>query len=346
MEKVAILGAGSWGTGLSTLLAKKGCTVSIWDRNKDRLSEIASLRENKRYLPGVSIPENVNVSGNITECISNAQVIVMGVPSHAVREVCGYIKNDVKKDQIILNIAKGIENGTYMRMSEVIESVIPGMNVCVLSGPSHAEEVARDIPTAVVASSRTRKTADYIQDMFMTPKFRVYTNPDIIGVELGGALKNIIALAAGISDGLGYGDNTKAMLMTRGISEITRLGVAMGADSFTFSGLSGIGDLIVTCTSMHSRNRRAGILIGQGKTVDEAQAEVKMVVEGVKTTIAAYELSQKHEVEMPITKVLYQVLFKSKNPQYAVSELMTRQKTEEIHEVEEIVSKEQKHWER
>lgn len=345
VENIAILGAGSWGTALSVMLAKKGFNINIWDRDLERLSEIGKARENVRYLPGVLIPQNVIPVPDVVQCIRNTDVVVMGVPSHAVREVCGKIKNDISKNQRIVSIAKGIENGTYLRMSQVIESEIPGSDVCILSGPSHAEEVSRDIPTAVVASSRKKGTAEYIQELFMTPKFRVYTNPDIVGVELGGAVKNIIALAAGISDGLEYGDNTKAMLMTRGIAEMTRLGVAMGADTFTFAGLSGIGDLIVTCTSMHSRNRRAGILIGQGKSVDEAVSEVKMVVEGIKTTSAAYELSKKYGVEMPITEKLYEVLFKGKNPKYAVLELMTREKTQEIHEIEEVVLKEQKSWE-
>lgn len=345
MANISIIGAGSWGTALSVMLSKKGHTVSIWDKNQELLHELDEERENKRYLPGVIVPQNINVFYDPIECIKGAETIVIGVPSHAVRDVCRTIGSHIQKDQTIVSIAKGIENGTYMRMSEIIEKEIPNINVGVLSGPSHAEEVSRDIPTTVVASSRKRDTAEYIQDIFMTPKFRVYTNPDITGVELGGAIKNIIALAAGISDGLGYGDNTKAALMTRGIAEMARLGVAMGADPLTFAGLSGVGDLIVTCTSMHSRNRRAGILIGQGKTVEEALSEVKMVVEGVKTTSAAYELSKKYNVEMPITEKLYEVLFQGKDPHCGVSELMMRERTKEIHQAEEVVKEERKVWE-
>jgi glycerol-3-phosphate dehydrogenase (NAD(P)+) len=346
MGNISIIGAGSWGTALSIMLGKKGHSIKLWDRNEELLNELQKVRENIKYLPGVVIPETVKISADIKQCIDSSDMIVMGVPSHVVREICRNIKSSIINSQTIVSIAKGIENNTYLRMSQVIEEELPWNDICVLSGPSHAEEVSRDIPTAVVVSSRKKSAAEYVQDVFITPKFRVYTNPDIIGVELGGAIKNIIALAAGISDGLGYGDNTKSALMTRGIMEMTRLGVAMGADTYTFAGLSGIGDLIVTCTSMHSRNRRAGILIGQGKSVDEAISEVKMVVEGVKTTKAAYELSQKYDVEMPITEKLYEVLFNCKNPKYAVSELMMREKTMEAHEIEEIAEREQKIWEK
>lgn len=344
MSNVSILGAGSWGTALSILLGKKGCSVRLWDRNMERLSEMESTRENKRYLPNVKLPENIKFDSDIMDCIKDADAVVLGVPSHAVRDVCTAIKDDIKNGQIIISIAKGIENNTYMRMSQVIESLIPQCTVCVLSGPSHAEEVSRSMPTAVVSSSPQRTAAEYVQDLFMTPDFRVYTNPDIIGVELGGALKNIIALAAGICDGLGSGDNTKAALMTRGLAEMTRLGVAMGADMFTFAGLTGIGDLIVTCTSSHSRNRKAGYLIGKGMPVGEAVRKVKMVVEGIKTTKAAYELSKINNVNMPITEELYGILYKGKDVRRVVYELMTREKTIEMHEIEEIASKEKKGW--
>lgn len=283
------------------------------------------------------MPSGIKTTTDIEKCITDSNIIVMAVPSHAVREVCVNLKGIVKKEQIFVSLAKGIENVTFKRMSEVIEEHFTENDVAVLSGPSHAEEVSRDIPTTVVASSKSKTIAEYIQDIFITPKFRVYTNPDIIGVEVGGAVKNIIALAAGISDGLGYGDNTKAALMTRGIAEIARLGVALGAQPLTFAGLSGIGDLIVTCTSMHSRNRRAGILIGQGKTVEEATSEVKMVVEGINTTKSTYELSKKVGIEMPITTELYKVLFEGKNPKYAVSELMLRDKKHEIEEVANMI---------
>jgi glycerol-3-phosphate dehydrogenase (NAD(P)+) len=334
--KIGVIGAGSWGTAISMLLAKKGNDVKIWDRNKSTIDEIDLSRENIKYLPGVMVPSNLIGTVDIEECLNGAEVIVVAVPSHALREICEKIKGVVEERQIFVSLIKGIENGTLKRMSEVLEEYFPCNRIAVLSGPSHAEEVSRDIPTTVVSTSKCKKTAEIVQDIFITPKFRVYTNPDIIGVELGGAVKNIIALGAGISDGLGYGDNTKAALMTRGIAEIARLGVAMGAQPLTFAGLSGIGDLIVTCTSMHSRNRRAGILIGQGKKVEEALKEVKMVVEGVNTTKSTYELSNKIGVEMPITKELYNVLFLGKEPKYAVSDLMLRDRR---HEIEEVAGK-------
>lgn len=327
--KIAVLGGGSWGTAISVLLSKKGYDVNVWDRNIEMINEMNARRENLRYLPGVLIPANVKGTLELKETIKDVKIIVIAVPSHAVREICQGISQYVKEEQIFVSLAKGIENGTFMRMSEIINEYFHHNKIAVLSGPSHAEEVSRDIPTAIVAASYDEETAIYVQDIFMTPKFRVYTNKDVVGVEIGGAVKNIIALAAGISDGLGFGDNTKAALMTRGISEIARLGVALGAEPLTFAGLSGIGDLIVTCTSMHSRNRRAGILIGQGKTVDEAINEVKMVVEGIKTTKSTYKLAQRLGVEMPITSELYKVLFEGKNAKYAVTELMLRDKKEE-----------------
>jgi glycerol-3-phosphate dehydrogenase (NAD(P)+) len=332
---IGIIGTGSFGTAIGILLTKKGYNVKMWDRKKEMLDEINKTKENIRYLPGVLIPSNLKTEASIENCLLNADVIVMAVPSHAVRSVCKSIQKLVTVNQTFVSIAKGIENESFKRMSEIIEEFFPDNPVAVISGPSHAEEVSRDIPTTVVVSSKNMKAAEFIQDMFITPKFRVYTNPDIIGVEIGGAIKNIVALGAGISDGLGYGDNTKAALMTRGIAEIARLGVALGAKPLTFAGLSGIGDLIVTCTSMHSRNRRAGILIGQGKSVQEAQAEVKMVVEGINTTRAAYALSNKIGVEMPITNELYKILFEGKDPKYAVSELMLREKK---HEIEDVAS--------
>ncbi|KRQ86568.1 Glycerol-3-phosphate dehydrogenase [NAD(P)+] [Caloramator mitchellensis] len=331
--KIAVLGGGSWGTAISVLLSKKGYDINIWDRNTVLISDINEKRENLRYLPGILVPSNVYGVFEIEKALKDSKVIVIAVPSHAVRELCSRILPFVDKEQILVSLAKGIENSTLLRMSQVINEFFPNNRVAVLSGPSHAEEVSRDIPTAIVAASIDEDTANFVQDVFMTPKFRVYTNKDVIGVEIGGAVKNIIALAAGISDGLGFGDNTKAALMTRGISEIARLGVALGADALTFAGLSGIGDLIVTCTSMHSRNRRAGILIGQGKNVEEAVNEVKMVVEGINTTKSTYELANKIGVEMPITTELYKVLFEGKNAKYAVTELMLRDKKDEIKDV-------------
>lgn len=291
-------------------------------------------RENRRYLPGTAIPDNVAVYHKLKEAVTDQDFILLAVPSHAVRETARKIATHISSPPIIINAAKGFEDKTYKRLSQVIEEEIPEARIVVLSGPSHAEEVARDIPTTVVSSSRDMKAAEMVQDLFMNPAFRVYTNPDLIGVETGGALKNVIALAAGISVGLGYGDNTKAALMTRGVYEMAKLGQALGASVLTFAGLSGIGDLIVTCTSMHSRNQRAGILIGKGMPVKETLEEIGMVVEGVSTCKAAYELSKSLKVEMPITGQLYQILYKGKDPASAVDELMLRKKT---HESEKLV---------
>lgn len=332
--KVTVLGSGSWGTALAVMLSKKGYNIHLWSWFEEESKKLAQTRENIDFLPGVIIPNNVNCTWDLEKSVKDAEVIVNAVPSHAVRGMAQKIKNYVRKGQIIVNVSKGLEQESLLRLSQVITEEIPQADVAVLSGPSHAEEVAKDIPTTSVAAAKERKVAEKVQDIFMNPKYRVYTNPDVIGVELGGALKNVIALCAGITDGLGFGDNTKAALMTRGITEIARLGVALGAKLETFAGLSGIGDLIVTCTSMHSRNRRAGILIGQGKTLEQALKEVRMVVEGVNTTKAAYYLAARQNVEMPIVNEAYQVLFNGKDPKNAVVDLMMRSKT---HEMEEIV---------
>lgn len=334
--KVGIIGAGSFGTAASVLLGNKEYEINLWDRKRDLINEINSIKENRRYLPGIKIPDSLWGEENIKKAVNNADVIIMAIPSHAVRSICEDLADVIKKNQYIISLTKGIEQGTYKRMSEIIEEFFPNNPVGVISGPSHAEEISKNIPTTVISSSKHIETAEYIQDLFITPEFRVYTNLDITGVELGGAVKNIIALAAGISDGLEYGDNTKAALMTRGIAEIARLGVALGARPLTFAGLSGIGDLIVTCTSIHSRNRRAGILIGKGMTVEEALKEVNMVVEGVITTKSVYELSKKINIEMPITNELYKILYENKPPKDAVLNLMLRDKR---HETEEITEK-------
>lgn len=330
MEKVCVLGAGSWGTALALVVAKKGYNVSMWTLNEEQCNKINKDKENIDYLPGVVIPDNIVVTTNIEEAVKDGTIIVLAVPSQAIRSVCKQIKPFVKDKQILVDVAKGLEKGTGLRLSDVCNQELPNNKYVVLSGPSHAEEVSRDIPTTVVVSSEDIHIAEIVQDIFMSPKFRVYTNPDVVGVELGGALKNIIAFGAGICDGLGYGDNAKAALMTRGIKEIGRLGVAMGAKASTFSGLSGIGDLIVTCTSMHSRNRRAGILIGQGKTLEETLAEVKMVVEGITATDVAYNVAKELNVEMPITNAIYSVLYDNANPDEVVTELMMRDKTHEV----------------
>lgn len=330
MEKVCVLGAGSWGTALALVVAKKGYNVSMWTLNEEQCNKINKDKENIDYLPGVVIPDNIVVTTNIEEAVKDGTIIVLAVPSQAIRSVCKQIKPFVKDKQILVDVAKGLEKGTGLRLSDVCNQELPNNKYVVLSGPSHAEEVSRDIPTTVVVSSEDIHIAEIVQDIFMSPKFRVYTNPDVVGVELGGALKNIIAFGAGICDGLGYGDNAKAALMTRGIKEIGRLGVAMGAKASTFSGLSGIGDLIVTCTSMNSRNRRAGILIGQGKTLEETLAEVKMVVEGITATDVAYNVAKELNVEMPITNAIYSVLYDNANPDEVVTELMMRDKTHEV----------------
>ncbi|MDK2822534.1 MAG: glycerol-3-phosphate dehydrogenase [Clostridia bacterium] len=342
MKEIGILGAGSWGTALAVTLAKKGFNVKLWCRDQGQAVQLVKTRENIKYLPGVVLPHNINVSINIEEVLANTSYIVFAVPSHAIREILGQIKSLIIPEMILINTAKGIEPNTLMRLSEVFEDEIPGIKsrFSVLSGPSHAEEVGRDMPTAVVAASTKREVAEKVQDIFMTPKFRVYTNPDVVGVEIGGAMKNVIALATGIADGLGYGDNTKAALITRGMTEIARLGVKMGANPLTFAGLTGIGDLVVTCTSMHSRNRRAGMALGQGKELDTVLEEMGMVVEGVRTTKAAVLLGKKFNVELPIAYEVNNVLFNGITPSEGVVNLMTRIKT---HEMEEIVDN-QEQW--
>ena len=330
---VSVIGAGSWGTAIADLLAKKGLLVKLWIREEELLDKIKITKENYMYLPEVVLADNIIFSGDLEYCCQGSHIVVIAVPSHFVRGIAKTIKPFLKKEQIIVNLAKGIENDTLLRMSQIIEECIPDNPVGVLSGPSHAEEVAKGVPTALVASSIHKVTAEKIQDTFMCSRLRVYTNPDIIGVELGGALKNVIALCAGILEGLGFGDNTKAALMTRGITEMSRLGEAMGAKKNTFSGLSGIGDLIVTCSSMHSRNRRAGMDIGHGKTLEEVLAGTNMVVEGVKATKSAYQLAGKLNIEMPITNELYGVLYEKKDVSQSVNNLMIRTKKHEMEEV-------------
>lgn len=335
MDKIiSIIGAGSWGTALAVLLAKKGLAVKLWVRRAELLNEMLETKENGTYLPGITFPPNIIVSNDIEYCCEASDIIVIAAPSHVVRDTVNQIKPFVKRDQIIANLAKGIENNTLLRMSQVIEEILPENKIAILSGPCHAEEVARDVPTTIVSTARERVVAEYVQDIFMTPKFRVYTNPDLIGVELGGSLKNIIALGVGVIDGLGFGDNSKAALMTRGIVEIARLGESLGARRITFGGLSGIGDLIVTCTSQHSRNRRAGIAIGQGKTLEEILGGTSMVVEGIRTTQSAHDLAIKHKVEMPITDEIFNLLYNNTDVKTAVINLMTRSKT---HEIEDVV---------
>lgn len=330
MSKVTFLGAGSFGTALGILLAKKGNEVALWDRDEQVVHDINVNRKNDRYIKGLTLPSNVTAYEKIEEALADSQYVVLAVPSHIIRTLCRSIKDIINEKSIVISIAKGIEEGTNLRLSQVIKEELPTNPVVVLSGPSHAEEVSIGIPTTVVVTSTEMEYAEKVQDLFMDQSFRVYTNDDIVGVEVGGAVKNIIALAAGVLDGIGYGDNAKAALMTRGMTEIARVGVAMGGKAETFFGLTGMGDLIVTCTSVHSRNRKAGLLIGSGKTMDEAVAEVGMIVEGIKACRAFYDLKEKIGVSMPITDIAYKVLFHNKKPEEAVIELMERDKKSEV----------------
>lgn len=327
--RISVIGSGGWGTALALLLDKKGHNVTLWSWCKEESDVLLSEKENKAYLPGIRLSESITYTSDLKWAVTWAEVVVTVLPSHRLRAYAGEMAPYIE-DRIIVNCTKGLEQGSLKTMSECIEEEIPGAKVVVLSGPSHAEEVARFIPTTVVAASENQALAEKVQDIFMCESFRVYTNTDVCGVEIGGALKNVIALCAGMVDGLSYGDNTKAALMTRGLSEITRLGIALGGKRETFMGLAGIGDLIVTCTSMHSRNRRAGILLGQGKSLDETLSEIKMVTEGITSCSAAYELAKKMNVDMPIVNEAYAVLYENKNPREAVLELMIRDKKEEI----------------
>lgn len=334
--KISLLGSGSWGTAIAVLLSNNH-DVILWSHQENKANTIINDKENKEYLPGIKLSDNIIITSDLNK-ISSSDMIVLAVPSKFIRETARKISPIINENAIIVNLSKGLEEGTLLRLSEVIREELPiKTRIAVLSGPSHAEEVSKGIPTAVVAASNDIEIAKIVQSVFMGPTFRVYTNIDMVGVELGGAIKNVIALAAGMSDGLGNGDNTKAALMTRGIVEAGRLGVAMGGNPKTLNGLAGVGDLIVTCTSMHSRNRRAGILLGKGKTLDETLNEIHMVVEGVNTAKAAYDLSVKYNVDMPITYEINQTLFSNKNPKTAVFDLMTRNKTmENIEDFDEF----------
>lgn len=331
MSNVAFLGGGSFGTALGILLANKECKVRIYDRDKSVVDDINNNRKNDKYIKELKIPKNVTAYNDLDDTLREVKFVVLAVPSHVIRTASRSLKDKINKDVVVISIAKGIEEGTNLRLSEVIEEELPNNKVVILSGPSHAEEVAFDIPTTVVVSSKYENAANAVQDLFITKNFRVYTNDDLVGVEIGGAVKNIIALAAGVCDGIGYGDNSKAALMTRGMAEIVRVGIKLGGKPETFLGLTGMGDLIVTCTSLHSRNRRAGLLIGKGESTDEAIKDVGMIVEGIKACKAFYELKEKLDVEMPITDVLYKILFENKDPKDAVVALMEREKKNEIY---------------
>lgn len=330
MSKIGVIGAGSWGTALALLLYNNGHQVVLWSIIQEEVDTLKEKREHASKLPGVRLPDDMEITSDLEGAMNDKDLLVLAVPSPFTRSTAHMMKPIAKEGQIIVNVAKGIEEDTLMTLSDVIEEEIGQANVAVLSGPSHAEEVGRGLPTTCVTGAKTKEAAEYIQSLFMSPVFRVYTSPDILGIELGGALKNVIALAAGVADGLGCGDNTKAALITRGIAEIKRLGVAMGAHAETLTGLSGMGDLIVTCASVHSRNRMAGYLMGQGKTMKEAMDEVQMVVEGVYSAKAALSLSKKYNIEMPIVTEVNAVLFDDKSPKEALSELMLRVKKEEL----------------
>ncbi|WP_347549837.1 NAD(P)H-dependent glycerol-3-phosphate dehydrogenase [Pseudalkalibacillus hwajinpoensis] len=338
MATISVVGAGSWGTALSIVLADNNHHVKLWARRKDLADEVNDGHTNEKYLPGITLPEGIKATSSLEECVRDAELILLVTPTKALRDVLPELKTYLTAPVTFVHASKGIEPDTSKRISEVIEEEIPPSlrkSVVVLSGPSHAEEVSLRHPTTVTVSSKSLAEAEYVQDLFINSNFRVYTNHDIVGVELGGALKNIIALGAGMSDGLGYGDNAKAALITRGLAEIARLGAAMGANPLTFMGLTGIGDLVVTCTSVHSRNWRAGNLLGKGNNLDEVLENMGMVVEGVRTTKAAYHLAKEQDVDMPITSVLFDVLFNDKNPKDAVDQLMGRLRT---HETEDLTS--------
>ena len=325
---IALLGGGSWGTALSVLLSQNGNSVKLYERTPETAEEMARTRENKIRLEGVVIDPDVFISSDLDAVLDENEMIVFAVPSHSLREVARRLSGIDLEGKIAISVVKGIENDMLKRMSEVLEEELApsGLeDIVALSGPSHAEEVVRCIPTTVVAASKRIQAAQAVQGIFMSPSFRVYTNSDLLGVELGGALKNIIALASGMCDGLGFGDNTKGALISRGLLEIVRLGTAMGADAATFYGLSGIGDIVTTCASRHSRNRYVGEQVGKGRKLKDVLSEMTMVAEGVKTTKSALQLSQKFEVEMPITEQVHSVLFQDKDPKDAVSQLMIRE---------------------
>jgi len=324
MAKIGVLGAGSWGTALAVLLHSNGHQVTIWSIMADEVEMLKTKRCHETKLPMAVIPEDMIITNDLQEAMTDKDVLVLAVPSPFTRSTAHLMKAFIRQEQKIVNVAKGIEESTLFTLADIIKEELPESDVAVLSGPSHAEEVAKMLPTTCVVGAVTIETAEYLQKLFMNKVFRVYISMDILGIELGGALKNVIALAAGTADGLGYGDNTKAALITRGIAEIARLGIKMGAKLETFYGLTGIGDLIVTCASVHSRNRKAGYLLGQGYTMEKAMAEVKMVVEGVYSAKAAMKLAKRYEVELPIIEQVNQVLFENKDARMAVDELMLR----------------------
>lgn len=334
MRKVTVIGAGSFGTALSVVLARAGNKVNLWAREPEIAYGINNMHQNPAYISDVTLPDSVVCFNDLAECVPGRDMIVFATPSHAMREVAGNVKPHLTGEEMIVSVAKGIENDTFMTMSqvlsEVLEDTIVEDHIGVLSGPSHAEEVSKFRPTTVVSTSFSKRTAGIIQETFMTPMFRIYLNYDIVGVEIGGAVKNIMAIAAGIVDGAELGDNAKAALITRGLHEMKRLGMQLGASQDTFSGLAGMGDLVVTCTSEHSRNRFVGYQIGHGKSLDEIVSKMNMVAEGIKTTKSVYDWSNKLKVEMPITEAMHKILFKGEDPKDMLYDLMTRNPKEEI----------------
>ena len=334
MSKISVLGAGTWGCALAILLAGNGHEVTIWTKIEAEARMLNENRKSMKNLPGAELPEEIHITLDLEAACKDKDLIVMAVASPYIRATSHMASPLIPEGQKIVNVSKGIEDGTLHTLSEVISEEIPQADIAVLSGPSHAEEVSRGIPTTLVVGAKTKETARFIQDTFMTDVFRVYTSPDITGIELGGSLKNVIALAAGIVDGLGYGDNTKAALMTRGMAEISRLGMKMGGKMETFSGLSGFGDLFVTCNSKHSRNWNAGYLMGQGKSMEEAMQQINQVVEGINSAKAALHLAEANGVEMPIVEQINLVLFEGKSSKEALFDLLGRDKRKEYKSLE------------
>lgn len=333
MKRIGILGAGSWGTALAIVLAGNGHQVTLWSAVESEINMLKSYREHKDRLPGIKLPDSIIIEGDIKKACQEKELLVFSVASPYVRSTAKMAAPFIKKGQVIVNVAKGIEEETLMTLSDILNEELPGRDIAVLSGPSHAEEVSKRVPTTVVVGAKTKETAAFVQELFMNDFFRVYTSPDVIGIELGGALKNVIALAAGVIDGLSLGDNTKAALITRGIAEISRLGIAMGGALESFAGLSGIGDLIVTCTSEHSRNHKAGELMGKGLTAKEAMEEVKQVVEGVYSAKAALKLADKYNITMPIVEEVNHVLFDQKSAKDALNDLLARDRRKEYSDL-------------
>ena len=336
MRKISVIGAGSWGTAIAFVLAENGHDCLLWARREEQSTEINKNNQNNAYLPNVTLPKNLLATSELKNAVDHGEILIIAVPTNAVRQVCAEINSLISEPKLFVHVSKGIEPNSLKRISELIgEEVAPenSKGIVVLSGPSHAEEVVKRHPTTVTAASTDLVAAEEIQDIFMNTYFRVYTNDDLVGVELGAALKNVIALAAGITDGLGYGDNAKAALITRGLAEISRLGVKMGAHPLTFSGLTGLGDLIVTCTSVHSRNWKAGNMLGQGQKLEDVVSGMGMIIEGVRTTKAAHQLASKYDVSMPLTEALYSVLFEDVPPKTAVDQLMNRMKKQEVEDL-------------